>query len=69
MRRKESSGNMSGMTSLQVYPAAGLYRYAGMDVPIYIIDPNAVPVRDGRITHIMEVATSGMETFRRLVSR
>ena len=41
-------------TSLQVYPAAGLYRYAGMDVPIYIIDPNAVPVRDGRITHIMK---------------
>ncbi len=56
-------------TSLQVYPAAGLYRYAGMDVPIYIIDPNDVPVRDGRITHIREVATSGMETFRRLVSR
>ena len=26
-------------TSLQVYPAAGLYRYAGMDTPIYIIDP------------------------------
>ncbi len=44
-------------TSLQVYPAAGLYRYASMDTPIYIIDPKDVPVRDGRITHIKEVAT------------
>ena len=39
-------------TSLQVYPAAGLYRYAKMTAPIYIIDPKDVPVRDGRITHI-----------------
>lgn len=50
-------------TSLQVYPAAGLYRYAGRDTPIYIIDPKDVPVRDGRITHIKEVATKGMQTF------
>ncbi len=50
-------------TSLQVYPAAGLYRYAKMDSPIYIIDPKDVPVRDSRITHIKDVATRGMETF------
>ena len=50
-------------TSLQVYPAAGLYRYAKMDSPIYIIDPKDVPVRDSRITHIKDVATKGMETF------
>ena len=50
-------------TSLQVYPAAGLYRYAGMDTPIYIIDPKDVPVRDSRITHIKDVATKGMEQF------
>ena len=50
-------------TSLQVYPAAGLYRFAGMDTPIYIIDPKDVSVRDSRITHIKDVATSGMETF------
>lgn len=50
-------------TSLQVYPAAGLYRYAGRDTPIYIIDPKDVPVRDGRITHIKDVATKGMQTF------
>lgn len=50
-------------TSLQVYPAAGLYRYAKSDTPIYIIDPNDVPVRDGRVTHIKEKATTGMVTF------
>lgn len=52
-------------TSLQVYPAAGLYAYAKADTPIYIIDPNAVPVKDARITHIKEVATKGMETFKK----
>ncbi len=54
-------------TSLQVYPAAGLYRYAKMDVPIYIIDPADMTLRDSRITHIKEVATKGMETFKNLV--
>ncbi len=55
-------------TSLQVYPAAGLYRYAKMNTPIYIIDPKDVPVRDGRITHIKDVATKGMETFKKLIN-
>lgn len=55
-------------TSLQVYPAAGLYRYARMTTPIYIIDPKDVPVRDGRITHIKDVATKGMETFKNLIN-
>ena len=55
-------------TSLQVYPAAGLYRYAKMTTPIYIIDPKDVPVRDGRITHIKDVATKGMETFKNLIN-
>lgn len=54
-------------TSLQVYPAAGLYRYAGHDTPIYIIDPKDVPVRDGRITHIKDVATNGMRTFKNIL--
>ena len=55
-------------TSLQVYPAAGLYRYARMDTPIYIIDPKDLSVRDGRITHIKDVATKGMETFKKLIN-
>ena len=54
-------------TSLQVYPAAGLYRYARMGIPIYIVDPNDVPVRDSRISHIKDVATNGMETFKNLI--
>ena len=53
--------------SLQVYPAAGLYRYAKMGTPIYIIDPKDVPVRDGRITHIKDVATKGMEVFKNIL--
>lgn len=54
-------------TSLQVYPAAGLYRYAGTDVPVYIIDPKDVRVNDSRLTHIKDVATNGMETFKNLI--
>ena len=54
-------------TSLQVYPAAGLYRFAKADTPIYIIDPMDVPARDGRITHIKEVATKGMEVFKNIL--
>jgi len=54
-------------TSLQVYPAAGLYAYAQAGTPIYIIDPKDVQVRDGRITHIREVATKGMEIFRSIL--
>ena len=50
-------------TSLAVYPAAGLYRYARNDSPIYIIDPKDVNVRDHRVTHIREVATAGMKSF------
>ena len=50
-------------TSLSVYPAAGLYRYARPDAPIYIIDPADVPLFDKRIKHIKEVATTGMEQF------
>ena len=54
-------------TSLQVYPAAGLYAYAKADTPIYIIDPKDVTVRDGRLTHIKDVATKGMEVFKNIL--
>ena len=50
-------------TSMQVYPAAGLYRYAGARTPIYVIDPADLPLYDQRITHIKDVATKGMEKF------
>ncbi len=50
-------------SSLQVYPAAGLYRYAPIDIPIYVIDPKPVPISDSRVTFIQDVATKGMEKF------
>lgn len=50
-------------TSLQVYPAAGLYRYARNGTPIYIIDPAEMMLRDPRIHHIRKTATEGMKDF------
>ena len=50
-------------TSLQVYPAAGLYRYAAPGIPIYIVDPAEVPCFDSRIRHIRKVATEGVKEF------
>ena len=54
-------------SSLQVYPAAGLYRYAPNDCPIYVIDPKPVPIADPRVTLISDVATKGMVRFRELL--
>jgi len=51
-------------TSLQVYPAAGLYRYAPNETPIYIIDPADMQVYDRRIVHIKTIASEGMEIFK-----
>ncbi len=50
-------------TSLQVYPAAGLYRYARAEAPIYLIDPADVTLYDKRVHHIKAVATKGMQEF------
>lgn len=55
-------------TSLQVYPAASLYRYAKRDCRIFLIDPDDNPAFSLRgVTHIREVATKGMETFADLI--
>lgn len=54
-------------SSLQVYPAAGLYRYAGPNTPIYVIDPKPVELHDPRVTFITNVATKGMEKFAEMV--
>ena len=54
-------------TSLQVYPAAGLYRYASADTPIYIVDPAEMRLSDRRITHIRKVASEGVRDFVELV--
>ena len=50
-------------TSLSVYPAAGLYRYASSKAPIYIIDPADISIHDPRIVHIRQKATTGMAAF------
>ena len=50
-------------TSLQVYPAAGLYRYAKAEAPIWLIDPADVTLFDKRVHHIKKVATEGMKEF------
>ena len=55
-------------SSLQVYPAAGLYRYAGPETPIYVIDPKPVSIYDPRVTMITDVATKGMEKFADMVA-
>lgn len=56
-------------TSMQVYPAAGLYSYAGHNTPIFVIDPKDIPIRDGRVTHIKEVATVGMQKLISFLTR
>ena len=56
-------------TSMAVYPAAGLYRYAPSGCSIYMIDPSDAPA--GAIygvTHIRKVATEGMREFRNLMT-
>jgi len=48
-------------TSLQVYPAAGLIDYVGMDKPVYIVDKKTPEVYFGRkIVSIEKSATEGM---------
>ena len=48
-------------TSLNVYPAAGLLNYIPYGVPVYLIDPNNVPVNGVcNLTHICCGASEGM---------
>lgn len=56
-------------TSLNVYPAAGLVRYARPGVPVYLIDPKDVHVPGGRTVNVIkEVASKGVATLRRLLA-
>jgi len=40
-------------TSMNVYPAAGLISYVSGNVPVYIIDPNEVPIPGNSRVHII----------------
>ncbi|MFV0390611.1 MAG: SIR2 family NAD-dependent protein deacylase [Paludibacteraceae bacterium] len=53
-------------TSMQVYPAAGLIDYAPANCPIYLIDPNDVPVHH-RVKFIQKGASEGMKEFLTLI--
>ena len=49
-------------TSLNVYPAAGLLNYVPAHVPVYLIDPNHVPIASGRQVQVIQKgASAGME--------
>lgn len=51
-------------TSLNVYPAAGLVRFARQGVPVYLIDPKPVAGNlPGGVRHIMTGASEGMRTL------
>ena len=55
-------------TSLNVYPAAGLLNYVSADVPVYLIDPNQVPIASGRPVHVIRKgASAGMEELTNLL--
>lgn len=54
-------------TSLNVYPAAGLVYEVSSQVPIYLIDPNDVLVRDKQVLHIKKGASEGMKELIRIL--
>ena len=56
-------------TSMNVYPAASLIHFVPRHTPVYLIDPKevSVPYTGHDITVIQDVATKGMETFRKSV--
>lgn len=56
-------------TSLNVYPAAGLFRYAPYGIPIYLIDPKPIPINIANFTQIQEPATKGMAILKEILTK
>lgn len=56
-------------TSLNVYPAAGLFRYAQYGTPIYLIDPQRIDLDYKNFVQIQEKATVGMEKLFEILIR
>jgi NAD-dependent deacetylase len=50
-------------TSLAVYPAAGLINYVNDDVPIYLLDKQALPIRRSKVFYIESEATKGIQVL------
>lgn len=51
-------------TSLKVYPAAGLLRYARYNVPVYLIDPNEIEIDTSRVRVIKKGASEGVAVLK-----
>ena len=54
-------------TSLNVYPAAGLFRYVQPGTPIFLIDPKPIRLDYDKFTQIQEPATVGMEKLKQIL--
>lgn len=57
-------------TSLNVYPAASLYRYAPREAPIFLIDPNddvTVSAMSNRVEYIHEKASTGVARMKEML--
>ena len=54
-------------TSLNVYPAAGLFRYVKYGTPIFLIDPKPIRLDYNNFTQIQEPATVGMEKLKQIL--
>jgi len=54
-------------TSLNVYPAAGLFRYVQPGTPIFLIDPKPIRLDYNKFTQIQEPATVGMEKLKQIL--
>lgn len=55
-------------TSLNVYPAAGLFHYVSNGVPIYLIDPQPISIGYGNFVQIQEKATDGMRKLKEILT-
>ena len=54
-------------TSLNVYPAAGLFRYVQYGTPIFLIDPKPIRLDYDKFTQIQEPATVGMARLKQIL--
>lgn len=55
-------------TSLNVYPAAGLLNYVKADVPVYVIDPNELPIGNSNFHFLKMGASKGMDELEKILS-
>lgn len=56
-------------TSLNVYPAAGLFRYARPGTPIFLIDPKPIRIDYNNFRQIQKTATEGMAELKEILIR